>query len=322
MKSPRWGRAAALAAALALLAGCAAGARAPHHAGQRALGPPVNGKIVSRRRIRSVNNRVVVGARLYQIMYWSQGVLVGAYLTEPSAPGHYPLLVNLHGGYFAPYYSTSSFGYPASLVSNLINPNMVQLYPEYQGYMFSHGTGKGMATDNQDVLNAITAAESLGEVNPHALYFLGYSLGGGLALMAAGEEPAARAVAAVSPFGGFAANMEWIASHFSAQNTLITRTSDAASQYGSLNPQAPALVRRSPDVAAIHAPVLLLQGTADHHVLYEAVQLFASQLRAAHKTYRLILYPGGHHGLHHHNQAATISAIDGWLQQYGLNFSL
>ena len=67
--------------------------------------------------------------------------------------------------------------------------------------------------------------------------------------------------------------------------------------------------------AAIHAPVLRLQGTANHHVLWQTAQLFACQLKAAYKTYRLILCPGGHND----SRAASASAIDGWRQQCGLN---
>lgn len=290
---------------------------APHPA---ALGHPVNGKIISWVRLPSYDGHVVQGVRIYRIRYWSQGVAVSAYLSEPSQPGHYPLLVNMHGGWVYPAHRHSNFGYTAADVFSLVNPGMVQLYPDYQGYGQSQGLVHGIATDVQNTLDGIAAAKALGEVNASRLYLVGVSVGGGVALMVAGDMPkATRAVVAVSPWVGLVDNMAWLSAHQAGHLLLMSKL---VRQYGPDIPGPPTQVYQaeSPSVAAIQAPVLLLQGTADHHVIWQTVQLFAAQLKAAGKTYRLILDPGGHHGLKHHYLTKTASEVESWFQKYGLNF--
>lgn len=48
---------------------------------------------------------------------------------------------------------------------------------------------------------------------------------------------------------------------------------------------------------SIQTPVLLLQGTADKNVAWQTAQIFASQMKKANKTVKLVLYPGRQHGL-------------------------
>lgn len=315
-------RAAIVGALLVTLASCAS---APFPSGSphprpRPLGLPVNGRIISSVLLPSYQGHVIQGERIYRVLYWSQGVPVSAYLSEPSRPGHYPLLVILHGGWPVRVHRHSDFGYSEAAVFAQVNPGMVQLYPEYEGYRRSHGQIRGIATDVQNTLDGILAARALGEVNASRLYLLGVSLGGGVALIVAGNIPQTRAVVAVSPWVGLVDNMTWLSEHPSGHLVQMAQFTD---QYGpnNIGLPSPSYQLRSPQVTRIQAPVLMLQGTADHHVIWQTVQLFADQLKAAHKTYRLILDPGGHHGLRHHYLNETAAQVEQWFAKYGLTMT-
>ncbi len=279
---------------------------------------PHDGMVSSYRRLYPLH--LPAGLKMYQIEYWSHHVQVEALLTEPLQAGQYPLLVNLHGGWVLGPHPHDNFGYTPTDAASLASEGLVELYPEYQGYGGSSGPTAGIRTDFINTQEAMKIAMEFGEVKVHDTYLWGYSLGGGLALMTAGWDHQVRAVVAVSPFVGLTDTVAFWRLHpklggpsgnpNEAQNFIRVFGSDAQGQAYRL---------RSPDPKAIQAPILLLQGTADQRVLWQTVQMFAGQMKKDHKPVTLILYPGGHHGLHHKYARASAAAIAHWFQRYGLN---
>lgn len=280
---------------------------------------PVDGTLASINEINTYQSYTGTDVKVYQVFYWSNGYKVEAYLTEPTKPGKYPLLVNLHGGAAWRGTPPSSLGYTAKVAAYLANAQTVMLYPEYEGYMESQGQVMGAKTDMADVTNAITAAKSLGEVKTNDTYVIGYSLGGGLALMTATQDHEVKAVVAVSPFVGLTDFAQWATRYAKPGSTFYEQLQVIEKSYGT-NINSPAYQDRSPNIKDIQAPVLMLQGTADHHVAWQTVQTFAKQMKEAHKTVKLVLYPGGHHGLHTvPYQSESTQAMDSWFEKYGLN---
>lgn len=281
--------------------------------------PTKDGTVTSRQEIKTYQSITGTDVKLYKIIYWSKGYKVEALLTEPAKKGPYPLLLNLHGGAVWREGGHSSFGYTAKRVAELANAHTVMLYPEYQGYMDSQGSVMGIKTDMANISNAIAIAKSLGEVKPNDMYVVGYSLGGGLALMTAAKDHDVRAVVSVSPFVGLIDFVTWARANakmntiFNDQMTLIQGS------YG-MNINSAAYKERSPNIQSIKAPVLLLQGTADKRVAWQTVQTFANQMKAAHKTVKFILYHGGHHGLHTiPYQSESTKQMNDWFKKYGLS---
>lgn len=256
----------------------------------------------------------------YHIFYWSGGVKVEAYLTEPAKPGKYPLVVNLHGGYANPVPSIKGSTlavYSADLVGQLGSTTAVELYPEYRGYEGSQGTVGGLVGGTQDAENAITMAQTLTSVRSDDTYLWGYSLGGGIALMLA-SDPGVKAVVAVSPYVGFQDFQQWISKHPEPDNHAWQHDEaiiqNVYKSYGK-NTKSKEYSMLSPNIIKIKAPILLVQGTGDTTLVWQTVELFYTQLRAAHKTAKLALYPGAQHGVH--IKSADI-AIQNWFSRYGL----
>ncbi|NMP24633.1 alpha/beta hydrolase family protein [Sulfobacillus harzensis] len=261
------------------------------------------------------------GVKLYQIEYWSDHHQVEALMTEPGQAGRYPLLVNLHGGYLfgGPHWN---FGYTPAAAAGLAFSSVVELYPEYQGYIGSPGRAKGVRIDFSNLQDAIRIAKQFGEVKVNDTYLLGYSLGGDLALMTAGWDHQVRAVVAVSPLVGLSDVVQWSQAHQGLGPTAYPgEFLGVVDRYGP-NIHSLAYRERSPNPAAIRAPVLLLQGTGDKEVVWQTVRLFADQMTHADRTVKLILYRGGQHGLHGGYEAASARAMDQWFKRYGLNIAL
>ncbi|MFD1678087.1 alpha/beta hydrolase family protein [Alicyclobacillus fodiniaquatilis] len=84
---------------------------------------------------------------------------------------------------------------------------------------------------------------------------------------------------------------------------------------------AAAYTARSPidHISTIHAPVLLLQGTDDHRVIWQSVQAYAEDMKKDHKTVKFVLVKGGQHGLvdHANTYGEGVSFPDTWFQKYG-----
>ena len=290
--------------------------------GMTQAAPPAhyNGQILSRQLLASDIRGE--GVSLYRIIYWSRAAAVSEYVTEPAAPGHYPLLLNLHGGSVVPLRTADNLDYTARDAAYFADPGVVAVYPEYEGYLGSAGTVHGSLTDLENIEDGIRAAEQLHRINTAQQYVVGYSLGGGLALMLAGIDRNIRAVVSVSPWVGLQDTVRWYERHALLGGPFYDRMVLEQHYYGT-NLQSPAYNKRSPHAGLIHAPVLLLQGTGDHHVVWQTVQIFYDQLKAAGKVAKLILYPGGHHGLHHRYSQASTAAINAWFHRYGLlQFSL
>ncbi len=302
------------AALMVAAAACSAGSPKAAPTGPQ---PLVAGTAVATR----VTKYPIAGVTLYQLFYPTQGVRVEAYLTVPQSRRPVPLLVQLHGGFVSEEaIQHYNFGYTAAMAARLASASYAILYPEYQGYLQSAGQVRGLYTTALDTLAGIRAVEALVPIDPQRLYLVGYSLGGGVALKVASLLPHVRAVVAVSPYVGLRTVLPWQAANAQPGTRFFNQRVGETRSYGTLPSQA-VLAKESPDVSTITAPVLFLQGTGDHHVAWQTVQQFFTEMKAAGKVVKLVLYPGGHHGLHHDYASAAYVELVTWLQKYGLTFS-
>lgn len=258
---------------------------------------------------------------IYKIFYYSDNIKVGALLTVPKAPGKYPLMVMLHGGYTTEHteitHENSGFT-PNRIIYK--SDEVIGLYPQYRGYLDSDGHVQGIAENTVDTQNAIKAAMSMGNVKPDSVYLFGISMGGGVALRTASERQDVKAVVGLSPFVGWDVYIRWMLKHPDAEAVGETRRYAEYVKFGIINVKPElegdySILDRIPD---INAPVLLLQGTGDDSVQWETVQDFADELEKAGKTVKFVLYPNGSHALEDRYQSERSQEIMQWFQKYGV----
>jgi dipeptidyl aminopeptidase/acylaminoacyl peptidase len=244
-----------------------------------------------------------------QVWYRSAGRTVGGFLVVPLQGGPYPLLVLCHGGFLVPHPNLAhyifrsptgrvAFGYTAAtLLTSRWPDNAVVFIPLYRGYGFSGGHVHGLPGDVADVENGLRALSTLKMIDMHEIYLRGVSLGGGIVLELARDNPAVKAVVAISPFVGYDLELTWAPRV--NREPWIAEAGAIIAAYGTPLTNAAWYRRWSlyDHAAQITAPVLLLQGTADDAVMWQTVQALADRLRAVHRPVRLIFFPGGNHGL-------------------------
>jgi len=312
-------------AVLTLCAGFAAVGTGPAHAatgGQEPV-PGRNGQVVALTRLHYPSYCANPNIRVYRMFYWSDGYELEAYVSEPKRPGKYPVVECLHGGWpFAlPGCAWNVRNEGDGIVldrQTLTSANwcskIVTVVPYYRGYGRSLGKVGGLMTDTRDALNALKAVDSLHEANTHDVYLWGISLGGGVALMLASELQDVRAVVAVSPFVGFDILEYWEKRlhdpGFDDYQVACAQATCSATAFKAASPYD--------HVQAIHAPVLLLQGKQDHHVMWQTVESFYQRMKADHKTVKLVLYPHGHHGLTRAHWPDRMMQTAQWFRKYGL----
>jgi acetyl esterase/lipase len=134
-----------------------------------------NGDIVSLRKIASSTNTTT----LYEMMYFSNGDKVQAYVEVPDKAGSYPVMVYCHGGWITP--RPDLFNQSQNAISlakiGFHLPKAIYLYPEYRGYAGSSGTVHGFPDVVEDIVNALAAINAFPTVRPLGVYPYGESLG-------------------------------------------------------------------------------------------------------------------------------------------------
>ncbi|MEK5478025.1 alpha/beta hydrolase [Paenibacillus sp. FSL R5-0407] len=260
---------------------------------------------------------------IFKVFYKSDDINVLAYLTVPKAPGKYPLVVHLHGGYALERKELSHYDFGFTFGFRYMSDQVVYLYPLYRGYLESDGHVQGIAENTRDAENGIKVAMSTGSVKKDSVYLLGASMGGGVALRLASERQDIKAVVAVSPFVGWDVNLRWLDENPDIISPQIVEENRKTAEYVRFglingNPESKGDYSILDRIPSIQAPILLLQGTADESLIWQTVQDFANDLEEAGKTVKLVLYPDGRHGLEDKYQDQRNQEVTQWLHTYGI----
>lgn len=127
---------------------------------------------------------------------------------------------------------------------------------------------------------------------------------------------------AVSPFVGWDEIIHWMAENPNINSPKVVaeyrRTAEKWKVAFQRNPRLEVRNALLSRISDIHAPVLFLQGTGDKNVVWQIVREYANDMKKAHKTVELVIYPGGSHGLHDQYQYDSTNAMVNWLYKFGM----
>jgi dipeptidyl aminopeptidase/acylaminoacyl peptidase len=271
-----------------------------------ALPTDISSGLVSREEFERL--RAYVGFECHRLTYLSDGLKVVGFLWKPqdTAGKQFPLIIFNRGGNreFGKLTSWLHLGFYA-----YVSQGFVVLASQYRGNDGGEGREAYGGADVRDVLNLIPLARSLGYVDMHNVFMLGWSRGGMMTYLALKHNLPVNAVAVGGGLSDLVAEGKRRPTLMHLWSALI-----------------PGFEQRSEDLLRersavywadkITVPVLILHGGADWRAEPQSQALaFANRLRALGKTYELIMYPDDDHGLSL-NSADSDRRIVAWFRRH------
>ena len=244
----------------------------------------------------------------YRIRYLSDGLEVVGFVVKPKGNDlEYPILIYNRGGnrefgkiegttlsIYLPYLSTNGYVVVAS---------------QYRGNDGGEGREEFGGSDINDVLNLIPLAETLPFVAPEKIVMLGYSRGGMMTYIAISMTDKVKAAAVV---GGITDCIQGYYEREAAMKQVYRELIGGTPEQKETEYQ-----KRSayfwPE--KINTPVLILHGGDDWRVKVTQAEKLAGKLEELGKSYELVIYPGGSHGLGE-NKADRNRRIFEWFAKY------
>ena len=252
--------------------------------------------------------RAYVGFECRRITYLSDGLKVVGFLWKPqdTAGKQFPLIIfnrggNREFGKLTPWFRLGFYAY----VSN----GFVVLASQYRGNDGGEGREEYGGADVRDVLHLIPLARSLGYIDMHNVFMLGWSRGGMMTYLALQHNMPVNAVAV----GGGLTDLVSEGKRRPALANVWRALSPGFEQRGE------ALLRKRSAVywaEQINVPVFILHGGADWRAEPRSqAQAFAKRLQELGKTYELIIYPDDDHGLSL-NRADSDRRVVEWFRRH------
>ncbi|PJF35342.1 MAG: hypothetical protein CUN49_11055 [Candidatus Thermofonsia Clade 1 bacterium] len=267
---------------------------------------PKNGDILSMTLYAQTN-----ATNYYRITYFSDGLRINGFLTEPRREGTFPALIYNRGG------NRDVGALRGYEFIPFAEAGFVVVASQYRGGGGSEGFDNLGGADVNDVLNLIPLLQSRPNVDMSRIAMFGSSRGALMTYIALRRLGGTIAVAATT--SGLADLFMWARERPDLEGGAYlelvganTRTNPAAFRERSATYWA----------AEIVTPLLLVHGDADTEVSVEQSRALFKRMRAVGRTVELTIIPGGNHGLE--NFEGGIPSVLRWfaryLQRSGENF--
>jgi dipeptidyl aminopeptidase/acylaminoacyl peptidase len=261
-----------------------------------------NGKIVEQKLIR-IKSKWSDKIECYRIKHLSDGLKVVGFILKPKVEGHkFPVIIfNRGGNREYGKITEKTLRYLSYLSSN----NYVVIASQYRGNDGGQGREEFWDKDIDDVLNLIPLAKSLQFTKPSKIVMIGYSRGGMMTYLAI--KHGAKIKAAV----------------------VVSGITDLIQTY---NERKPEMKRVIEDLVGfnrdewkkrsafywpekLNVPILILHGGNDWRVNVNQAKKLAKKLNKLGKTYELVVFPEGNHGLNKHRRERNRRIFE-WFNRY------
>ncbi len=267
---------------------------------------PQNGDILSLTLYAQTN-----ATNYYRLTYYSDGLRINGFLTEPRREGTFPALIYNRGG------NRDVGALRGYEFIPFAEAGFVVVASQYRGGGGSEGFDNLGGADVNDVLNLIPLLRSRPNVDMNRIAMFGSSRGGMMTYIALRRLGNTVKVAATT--SGLADLFMWARERpdleSGAYPELIganTRSNPAAFRERSATYWAGEIV----------TPLLLIHGDADTEVSVEQSRALFNRMRAVGRTVQLTIIPGGNHGLLNFDDGipTALAWFARYLQRPGENF--
>jgi dipeptidyl aminopeptidase/acylaminoacyl peptidase len=224
--------------------------------------------------------RVIPDGTTTRFVFTTSGSNAEAYLTRPTGPGPFPLMILLHG------HTLASIGGGESVVPeaeafarHLCYAGLAVSLPGYGTTEVSPGGDpKNILNVTLNVvLDGVSLVKKLPWIDAKRLYLFGYSRGAFFAALLVNRIEEIKGVVLQS--GAYDLNrFYWDEVWF---RPMLNPSGD----------EDPKLISILPEVSTWHAPTLLIHGEVDYLVFVQQAYLLRDALKAANIPYELVIYP-------------------------------
>jgi len=228
--------------------------------------------------------------RYHALVYWSDGLRITGWIGLPKTPGKHPALVVNRGG-------VTGLGHAEPFhLWEWCARGYVAVASNYRGIGGSEGRDGYGGADVRDVLALLPLLERLPEVDASRIGTVGVARGGLMTLLALRAEAAGRRRFRAAVSMGGPTDLAALAASNPAllEEVLLprigARPQEAPAAYASRS------ALRWPERLG-GVPLLLLHGEADERVPVAQVRALAAAVERAGGPVKLVVVPGGDHGL-------------------------
>lgn len=228
------------------------------------------------------------GFKLKKIIYYSEGLKVVAYYSEPREGVHkkYPVIIFNRGSYIR---NDIAFVH-APLFKKLTDSGFVVIAPALRGSEGGEGIDEMGGRDLNDVWNIIPILINHSKADTANMFMYGESRGGVTTFMLLKQKFPVKAAATVGAFTDFA---QLVKDNPGMEQLNHSIWKDYDTNKDSIFIQHSAISWAS----ELIAPILLMQGVSDRSVNPRHTLLLAESLLKYKKEFELILLAGGNHVL-------------------------
>ncbi len=227
---------------------------------------------------------------IFKIKYLSDGLKITGFLLRPAhieKNKKLPAIIYNRGGVGDSHkINKETLAYLSLLPAH----NYVVAATQYRGNDGSEGSESYLNKDVDDVLNILTLTRSLPYVDTERVGILGFSRGAAVTYQLLKQQVDIKAACVMGCATDFVDAYYQLPHYQPFLEAVFHGTPETAEEE---------YKKRSPLYwpERIKVPLLIIQGTDDHHVPIHQVRQLAEKLKALHKIHDLVVYPEGDHTL-------------------------
>ena len=265
------------------------------------------GKIIHHQEL-SLNSKYSERVAFHRITYLSDGLKITGFIIMPKSADDgelFPAIIYNRGGLGPGNKIDES---TLEFLAFFADQGYIVTATQYRGNDGSEGAEDYLGKDVNDVINIAELTQSLSCVEPAKIFMIGFSRGGAVGYLALKNGLPVKAACIMGCAVDFVDAYEKLPHYRLLLETFFKGTPDQSLEE---------YTGRSPAYwpEKINVPLLIIQGTDDHHVPIEQIKRFSATLKSLGKKTDLIIYPEGDHTLNRFQGEKEHKILE-WFKQH------
>lgn len=252
--------------------------------------------------------RAAQGVEVEAITYLSDGLKVNGFLLKPPGPGPFPSLIFCRGGSGETGSLTNAYLY--LYLARYAAWGYAVIASQYRGNGGSEGHEEWGNGDIRDVLNLIPILDEWPAADANRIGIYGWSRGSINALLTVAQTDRIRAAIVAGTIADIPAHYAAVSQPGASYSRLLR---GGREPYPDEQQSLSAV--NYVDSFPPNLPILIMHGGADRQIAAQQSLILADALQQRKHPYRLLIFEGDDHGIHHHLPEAE-AQVEAWLNRF------